>query len=110
MALWNLHHDESIFPDPYTFKPERFLDGNDCLVSAGHPNRRALFPFGAGRRVCLGETLAKNRLFLTVSALIQRYRLLPESDLNIKDIDPRNYANGVVLNPGPVNVKMIKRN
>lgn len=109
LALWNLHHDESVFPDPYTYKPERFLDDNGCVVRPGHPNRKALFPFGAGRRVCLGETLAKNRLFLVTSALIQRYKILPGGDKERQEVDPRKYTNGVVLNPGPVNVKMMKR-
>lgn len=109
VGLWNLHHDESIFPDPYIYKPERFLDENGYVVPPGHSNRKALFPFGAGRRVCLGETLAKNRLFLTVIAIVQRYKILPGSDLETREVDPREYENGIVLNPGPVNVIMVKR-
>ena len=53
--------------------------------------------FGAGRRVCVGEALAKNRLFLFVTSLLQRFRFLPEPDDKWPDTDPRSYEMGVVL-------------
>lgn len=54
--------------------------------------------FGAGRRVCLGEALAKNRLFLFAAALLQRFQFLP-GDPDLPDIDPRGYNLGLVLHP-----------
>lgn len=107
--FWTLHHDEKIFPDPFSFKPERFLDDEGKVVPPGHPCRKVLFPFGAGRRVCLGETLAKNRLFLVITAMIQRYEFLPENPEEARKADPRNYDFGIVLNPGDVTVKISKR-
>ncbi|CAD5124689.1 DgyrCDS12954 [Dimorphilus gyrociliatus] len=109
--FWGLHHDEKIFPEPYKFKPERYLEENGEFVAPGHPCRKALFAFGAGRRVCLGETLAKNRLFLVIGALVQNYKFLPGNGKDIgEDVDPRDYKFGIVLNPGDLNVRMIRRN
>ncbi|CAD5124690.1 DgyrCDS12955 [Dimorphilus gyrociliatus] len=111
VSMWGLHHDEKIFPEPYKFKPERYLEENGEFVAPGHPCRKALFAFGAGRRVCLGETLAKNRLFLVIGALVQNYKFLPGNGKDVgEDVDPRDYKFGIVLNPGDLNVRMIRRN
>ena len=66
-------------------------------------------PFGAGRRVCLGESLAKNRLFLFSAALLQHFEFHTENS-KIPDIDPRLFNLGIVLHPGRVKVRAITRN
>ncbi|ELU05571.1 hypothetical protein CAPTEDRAFT_63222, partial [Capitella teleta] len=73
MNMYHLHHDEDFWDDPFDFLPERFLDADGELVSASHPNRRHLMPFGAGPRVCLGEVLAKTRLFFVIASLAQMF-------------------------------------
>ncbi|MGK8557257.1 cytochrome P450 [Nocardia gipuzkoensis] len=45
-----MHHDPAIYPDPESFRPERFL-GN-------RPVPYSWIPFGGGRRRCIGSTLA----------------------------------------------------
>jgi hypothetical protein len=45
-----LHHDPEIYPDPYAFRPERFLEQD--------PGTYTLIPFGGGRRRCLGASFA----------------------------------------------------
>lgn len=47
--VWSIHHNESLYPDPFTFKPERFLpkDGSALRpesLNEGH------YGFGFGRR------------------------------------------------------------
>jgi cytochrome P450 len=56
-------------------------------------------PFGAGRRVCLGEVLAKNRLFLFAAALLQKFSFEAEDPQNLPEVDPRSYEMGLVLHP-----------
>ena len=59
--------------------------------------------FGGGRRVCLGEALAKHRLFLFATTLVKHFRFTPcDEDLAAKRlplIDPRTYEMGLVLHP-----------
>uniref|UniRef100_A0A3B5LN26 Cytochrome P450 family 2 subfamily U member 1 n=1 Tax=Xiphophorus couchianus TaxID=32473 RepID=A0A3B5LN26_9TELE len=64
--LYSVHRDPSVWDDPDAFNPTRFLDGEGKLL-----RRESFIPFGIGRRVCMGEQLAKMELFLTVSGLLQ---------------------------------------
>ena len=68
-----------------------------------------LLVFGAGRRVCLGETFAKNRLYLFVTVLLQRFTFVPEDPGTLPEVDPRSYDLGLVLHPKPFRVKAIIR-
>lgn len=52
MTVFDIHHDENIFPDSHSFTPERWLD--DPRTSDGSPLERYLLAFGRGPRVCLG--------------------------------------------------------
>uniref|UniRef100_A0A0B6ZR23 Uncharacterized protein n=1 Tax=Arion vulgaris TaxID=1028688 RepID=A0A0B6ZR23_9EUPU len=111
--LWSLHHDSQDWPEPWTFKPERFLDDSGYLLPVNHPVRRKLMTFGAGRRVCLGEALAKNRLFLFATALVQHFKFVPGIDDitsgQLPALDPRTYEMGLVLHPQSFQLRAIDR-
>ncbi|XP_059152547.1 cytochrome P450 2U1-like [Physella acuta] len=64
--------DEKIWGDPENFRPERFLDEQGNLIK-----KEELIPFSIGRRICLGESLAKMELFLFLSSMFQRFEFLP---------------------------------
>ena len=88
-------HDQNIFEDPESFKPERFLESNGKYVSS-RPN--GFIPFGMGRRVCLGEKLALADLFLILVNLLQitsGYEFaLPDGPDSVNLIpDPNNTGN-----------------
>ncbi|XP_033985399.1 cytochrome P450 2U1 isoform X2 [Trematomus bernacchii] len=72
--LWSVHRDPALWDDPDSFNPGRFLDDEGKLL-----RKECFIPFGIGRRVCMGEQLAKMELFLTVTILLQAFRFrLPE--------------------------------
>ena len=66
--LYTIMHDDKVFPESESFKPERFLEANGKYVSS-RPN--GFIPFGMGRRVCLGEKLAFADLFLIIANILQ---------------------------------------
>ena len=66
--------------------------------------------FGAGRRVCLGESLAKNRLFLFSASLLQNFCFHPDNKETLTDFDPRLFNLGIVLHPGRVKIRATTRN
>lgn len=72
LNLWAIHHDPKHWENPSEFDPERFLDKNGNVVN---PASMSYLPFSAGRRVCLGELLAKAELFLFVAQLMHQFKI-----------------------------------
>lgn len=62
-----VHHDPSIYPDPYAFRPERFLGQT--------PGTYTWIPFGGGRRRCLGASFALLEMKIAIRAVLTRYEL-----------------------------------
>ncbi|XP_067366264.1 steroid 21-hydroxylase isoform X3 [Channa argus] len=78
--IFGAHHDPAVWSDPYSFKPERFLEG-------GGGSTRALIPFGGGARLCLGDSVAKMELFLFTGYLLRDFQfILPESEPFLPDL------------------------
>ncbi|XP_069130187.1 cytochrome P450 2B5-like [Argopecten irradians] len=75
--------DPELFEDPDEFRPERFL-GQDGKLNGKEKN---VIAFSLGRRVCLGESLARMELFLFMTSLLQRFEFLPESPNKLPSLD-----------------------
>ncbi|XP_072037043.1 cytochrome P450 2U1-like [Amphiura filiformis] len=73
--LYAVMRDPNIFPEPDQFKPERFIDDQGTYFE-----REEVCPFGVGRRICLGQTLAKMELFVFFTHLLHRYSLVKPED------------------------------
>ena len=67
-----LHHDADIYPDPYAFKPERFLDEP--------PGTYTLIPFGGGRRRCIGASFAVLEMKTVLRAVLERADVVAGAD------------------------------
>lgn len=81
-AFYSSHRDASVWDDPLAFKPERFLDENGLLCLSKDKS----VPFSAGRRLCAGETFARNSVFLMISALMQSFTVMAPEGKKIPEL------------------------
>ncbi|GJN15526.1 hypothetical protein PR202_gb02447 [Eleusine coracana subsp. coracana] len=89
--MWAITHDDKVWADPTAFKPDRFLrsssssDNNIHAAAAGADEVSVmgsdlrLAPFGSGRRVCPGKSLAMATVGFWLATLLHEYEWLPAS-------------------------------
>ncbi|KAJ8297795.1 hypothetical protein KUTeg_024326 [Tegillarca granosa] len=107
---WNIHLSGKVFKDPYNFCPERFLGPDGHMAPADSPVRQGFLAFGIGKRACIGEIFARNRIFLFLASMMQHFTFESE-DGNIPDmLDPRNMVAFAIRMPQRYKCKAIKRN
>jgi cytochrome P450 len=64
MSILLIHHREDVYPDPFAFRPERWLDRK--------PGTYDWIPFGGGIRRCLGAALAMAEQRVVLTAMARR--------------------------------------
>lgn len=98
--LKSVLRDQNVFNSPNEFRPGRFFDSDSNETSAP----KEFVPFSIGPRSCLGVSIAMKEMFLIITALVQKYELLPSGDL--PDTDG---ILSTVFKPRPFCVKLKKR-
>ncbi|XP_047384821.1 cytochrome P450 2B4-like [Sciurus carolinensis] len=84
-------HDPHYFEKPDAFNPDRFLDANGALKK-----NDAFIPFSAGKRICLGEGIARNELFLFFTTILQNFSVASPVAPEDIDLTPRESGVGRV--------------
>ncbi|KAJ9567150.1 hypothetical protein OSB04_003116 [Centaurea solstitialis] len=69
--VWKIHHDPEIWSDPFEFQPERFLSSKREIDVRGQ--HFELIPFGSGRRMCIGSSLALEAMQLILASIIHGF-------------------------------------
>jgi hypothetical protein len=82
--LAQITRDETIFPDPESFVPERFAEGN----TGPTPLNPRDFVFGAGRRICPGNHIIDATIFLLIASILATMDISKARDGQGNEIEP----------------------
>jgi cytochrome P450 len=66
-CIYLVHRRPDLYPEPASFRPERFLEGDAETYS--------WIPFGGGMRRCLGASFATFEMQVVLSTVLTRLRL-----------------------------------
>ncbi|XP_021967099.1 farnesoate epoxidase [Folsomia candida] len=95
--VFHIHSDPKVWGDPENFRPTRFLSPDGKTFQ----RHEALIPFSTGRRQCLGESLARDNLFLFATNILQRFEIVFDKNGPDHGFEPQlNF----LLMPKPFNV------
>ncbi len=90
-SIYELHRNKEYWDSPDEFLPDRFLEGNRKHILP------YFMPFGAGPRLCIGNSFAMYEMILTVSAILKKFDI--ETDKKPIEVNP-------LITLKPVNVSM----
>jgi cytochrome P450 family 135 len=95
-AIWLTHTRPDRYPEPYAFRPERFL--------GDAPSTYAWIPFGGGVRRCLGAAFAEMEMRVALAEILRRRTLRPAAS-DAERVARRNVtfspANGTRVTAAP---------
>jgi len=85
-----IHTDPAYWKNPLDFDPRSHFIGEDGSIRM----LTSFMPFGLGRRSCLGEALARKKLFIGIVRLLQKVKLdkVAGEQYNITDADLKTVA------------------
>ncbi|XP_046836834.1 cytochrome P450 306a1 isoform X1 [Vespa crabro] len=89
---WSVHTDESYWDNAFDFKPDRFIDDDGRFFKP-----EGFLPFQSGKRMCVGDKLARMIMFLFCSRIIHKFDVSvpPNVSINLKG------DTGITLVPKP---------
>ncbi|KAA1476618.1 cytochrome P450 [Dentipellis sp. KUC8613] len=108
--IWVLNNDPELFgPDATSFNPARYLDESGQLNTSIPVDH---FSFGFGRRVCVGQHVANNSLFIDIAMLLWATKIERVTDTNgdLIPLDADGYVEeGLAVHPLPFDCKIVPR-
>jgi cytochrome P450 len=75
-------HNPELYPDPETFKPERFLNADGTF----NDDPTIALAFGAGKRICPARHLVETILFIVISSVLSVFHVTKAKDENGHEI------------------------
>jgi len=96
---WAMLHDPNIYPEPFEFKPERFLKDGQLDPDAKDPAHAA---FGFGRRICPGRFMALSSLWIAIASIVAVFDISKAIDENGNEVPlSHEYISALGILPKP---------
>jgi hypothetical protein len=73
-------HDETVYPDPFTFNPDRFFNSKTRRVDFTRQPDPSIACWGFGRRACPGRHLAFSAIWLAIASLVSAFDIEKEKE------------------------------
>ncbi|KAJ7830628.1 cytochrome P450 [Mycena olivaceomarginata] len=110
-SLWNMHHDETKFPNSYIFDPERHLSKDSSTSDATESLGEGHYGFGFGRRKCPGQHMGAKSTWIAVVRVLWAFNIEPRKDEegNPMKIDPEDCTSGITVRPNKFPVNFVPR-
>ncbi|KAG1807822.1 cytochrome P450 [Suillus subaureus] len=98
---WSISRDPDVYPEPYAFKPQRWIN-----EQGGLRDDLKFFIYGFGRRVCPGQHVANRSVFITALLIIWAYKLTLDPT---KPLESMGFMAGSVPDVLPCTLEFEKR-
>ena len=104
-SLYHIMNDPKHFKDPEKFNPDRFLDQEGKFVSD-----ERVAPFGIGKRICLGQTLAEKEFYIFFAGMIQQFQLKRDTTTDLPSYDIKDsFPKGILRTVPNYTIKLVHR-
>jgi cytochrome P450 len=102
---WGIAHNELTYPEPFKFKPERFVKEDGTFIESDFP-----FVFGLGRRICPGQHVADASLWIAIASMLATFDFLKAQDDHGNEIDiSPQFTPGPASQPKPFPCRIVPR-
>ncbi|KZW03025.1 cytochrome P450 [Exidia glandulosa HHB12029] len=92
--IWAILQDETTYPSPELFQPERYLKNGELDMDVPDPRRAH---FGFGRRMCPGRHLADAELWLLAATMLCCFHITPVVDEVGNDVLPSSVLSSGII-------------
>jgi cytochrome P450 len=83
-ACWSMHYNPDYYPEPYQFRPERWIVGEaDSTPENVALAESALCAFSTGPRGCVGKNMAWLEMRIIMAKLVWKFELRQAPDSNL---------------------------
>ncbi|KAF9267146.1 cytochrome P450 [Marasmius fiardii PR-910] len=98
--IWAMLHDETTYPDPHSFKPERFIRADGKLNTEVRDPTSVLFGFG--RRICPGRHMSWNSVWICIASVLATLDISKAVDEEGNVVEPSfEYVSSLACIPAP---------
>lgn len=83
-GIYSLHHNSQYHKDPFSYRPERWLVGEDGTTEESVALARSAFmPFSSGPRSCVGKGFAYHEMTLCLARLLYQFDMAQDNGYKV---------------------------